>query len=41
MKPLLEEGYTLLQAQNLYNMVLTRYRNKRMEQLRREGVAVG
>ena len=41
MAPLIAEGYTLLQAQNLYNMVVTRYRNQRMEQLRKEGVVVG
>jgi hypothetical protein len=41
MAPMLAAGYTLQQAQNLYNMVLTRYRNIRMEQLKKEGVAVG
>jgi hypothetical protein len=40
MAPLLAEGYTLMQAQALYDNTLRRYQELRMEQARKEGVVV-
>jgi hypothetical protein len=40
-KPLLEAGYTTRRAYTIYDNYLRRYRERRMEQMKKEGVAVG